>query len=140
MHGTLKLGIAFPLLVWFLQVLAITNAKRVGAKQFVFPGDSQVIGLKRDVAYFITMNPGYQGRQELPENLKVPTKRTRGSVTLSIREHTCSDTARPSLTPRASFTPFVERLRVIWQKLSVYHHALSRTSVLSLSRSIVMID
>lgn len=53
------------------QVLAITNAKRVGAKQFVFPGDSQVIGLKRDVAYFITMNPGYQGRQELPENLKV---------------------------------------------------------------------
>ena len=54
-----------------IQVLAITNAKRVGAKQFVFPGDSQVIGLKRDVAYFITMNPGYQGRQELPENLKV---------------------------------------------------------------------
>lgn len=54
-----------------MQVLAITNAKRVGAKQFVFPGDSQVIGLKRDVAYFITMNPGYQGRQELPENLKV---------------------------------------------------------------------
>ena len=53
------------------KVLAITNAKRVGAKQFVFPGDSQVIGLKRDVAYFITMNPGYQGRQELPENLKV---------------------------------------------------------------------
>lgn len=52
-------------------MLAITNAKRVGAKQFVFPGDSQVIGLKRDVAYFITMNPGYQGRQELPENLKV---------------------------------------------------------------------
>lgn len=54
-------------------MLAITNAKRVGAKEFVFPGDSQVIGLKRDVAYFITMNPGYQGRQELPENLKVQT-------------------------------------------------------------------
>ncbi|CAM9139333.1 unnamed protein product, partial [Choristocarpus tenellus] len=53
------------------QVLAITNAKRVGAKDFVFPGDSQIIFLKRDVAYFITMNPGYQGRQELPENLKV---------------------------------------------------------------------
>lgn len=63
-------GFVFPSR-WCLQVLAITNAKRVGAKQFVFPGDSQVIGLKRDVAYFITMNPGYQGRQELPENLKV---------------------------------------------------------------------
>lgn len=46
----------------------------MGAKQFVFPGDSRVIALKRDVAYFITMNPGYQGRQELPENLKVGYK------------------------------------------------------------------
>lgn len=53
------------------KVLAITNAKRVGAKQFEFPGDGRAIRLKRDVAYFITMNPGYQGRQELPENLKV---------------------------------------------------------------------
>lgn len=60
-----------------MQVLAITNAKRVGAKHFVFPGDSQAIGLKRDVAYFITMNPGYQGRQELPENLKACNGLTR---------------------------------------------------------------
>ncbi|OQR97844.1 dynein heavy chain, outer arm [Achlya hypogyna] len=52
------------------QVLAITNAKRVQAATFVFPGDSQVIPLNADVGYFITMNPGYQGRQELPENLK----------------------------------------------------------------------
>ena len=53
------------------QVLAITNAKRVGAKSFSFPGDPQVIGLIQNVGYFITMNPGYAGRQELPENLKV---------------------------------------------------------------------
>ena len=53
------------------QVLAITNAKRVGAKSFSFPGDPQVVGLIQNVAYFITMNPGYAGRQELPENLKV---------------------------------------------------------------------
>ncbi|CAM9274876.1 unnamed protein product [Chrysoparadoxa australica] len=52
------------------QVLAITNAKRIGSRSFSFPGDSAEISLKRDVAYFITMNPGYQGRQELPENLK----------------------------------------------------------------------
>lgn len=69
--------VPFLLLFRFVQVLAITNAKRVGAKEFVFPGDSQVIGLKRDVAYFITMNPGYQGRQELPENLKVCIDRFR---------------------------------------------------------------
>ncbi|CAM9825069.1 unnamed protein product [Heterosigma akashiwo] len=53
------------------QVLAITSAKRVGARTVQFPGDSQEISLNRDVGYFITMNPGYQGRQELPENLKV---------------------------------------------------------------------
>jgi dynein heavy chain len=52
------------------QVLAITNAKRAHASSFTFPGDSQEIALKSSVGYFITMNPGYQGRQELPENLK----------------------------------------------------------------------
>eukprot|EP00937_MAST-01D_sp_MAST-1D-sp2_P000239 g239.t1 len=52
------------------QVLAITNAKRIGGTSFSFPGDTQVIGLKPSVGYFITMNPGYAGRQELPENLK----------------------------------------------------------------------
>jgi dynein heavy chain len=52
------------------QVLAITNAKRSHASSFTFPGDSQEIYLNKQVGYFITMNPGYQGRQELPENLK----------------------------------------------------------------------
>eukprot|EP01038_Epipyxis_sp_PR26KG_P006437 gene6437-8857_t len=52
------------------QVLAITNAKRAHVSSFTFPGDSQDIKLNKSVGYFITMNPGYQGRQELPENLK----------------------------------------------------------------------
>ena len=63
------------------QVLAITNAKRVGAKSFSFPGDPQVIGLIQNVGYFITMNPGYAGRQELPENLKVLFR----SVSMMVR-------------------------------------------------------
>lgn len=52
------------------QVLAITNAKRAKSDKFAFPGDPSDIRLNPTVGYFITMNPGYQGRQELPENLK----------------------------------------------------------------------
>lgn len=52
------------------QVLAIQNAKKTGVKYFQFPGDPQNILLTPVCGYFITMNPGYAGRQELPENLK----------------------------------------------------------------------
>jgi dynein heavy chain len=52
------------------QVLAIQNAKKQGLRLFQFPGDPQNITLQPVCAFFITMNPGYAGRQELPENLK----------------------------------------------------------------------
>lgn len=52
------------------QVLAIQNAKKTGTKFFQFPGDPQNILLSPVCGFFITMNPGYAGRQELPENLK----------------------------------------------------------------------
>ena len=52
------------------QVLAIQNAKKQGVQNFQFPGDPQNIFLQPVCAFFITMNPGYAGRQELPENLK----------------------------------------------------------------------
>jgi len=52
------------------QVLAITNAKKTAVQYFQFPGDPQNILLRPVCAFFITMNPGYAGRQELPENLK----------------------------------------------------------------------
>lgn len=53
------------------QVLAITSAKRTHQSTFNFPGEPFPIPLARSVGYFITMNPTYQGRQELPENLKI---------------------------------------------------------------------
>ena len=52
------------------QVLAINNAKRSAAPKLQFPGDPDQIGMNPSCGFFITMNPGYAGRQELPENLK----------------------------------------------------------------------
>ncbi|XP_032161875.1 dynein heavy chain 11, axonemal isoform X2 [Mustela erminea] len=51
-----------------VQVKLIHNAIRNRRKRFVFLGEA--ITLKPSVGIFITMNPGYAGRTELPENLK----------------------------------------------------------------------
>eukprot|EP00937_MAST-01D_sp_MAST-1D-sp2_P000194 g194.t1 len=52
------------------QVLAVQTAKKTASEYFQFPGDPQNILLNAVCGFFITMNPGYAGRQELPENLK----------------------------------------------------------------------
>ena len=52
------------------QVLSVLNAKKSGVTQFQFPGDPQNVTMIPACGFFITMNPGYAGRQELPENLK----------------------------------------------------------------------
>lgn len=51
-------------------LLTIRIAKLKGQEHFEFDGRAEVI-LKQSQNVYITMNPGYAGRTELPDNLKV---------------------------------------------------------------------
>ncbi|KAJ3336288.1 Dynein heavy chain 10, axonemal, partial [Gonapodya sp. JEL0774] len=50
------------------QIKTIQNAMAMGLKRFQFEGNE--ISLDKKSGIFITMNPGYAGRTELPDNLK----------------------------------------------------------------------
>jgi len=64
------------------QLITITNAKLTNANKFIFEG--REIRIIRTCAAFITINPEYVGRSELPDNLNALFR----SVAMMIPDYT----------------------------------------------------
>jgi dynein heavy chain len=93
------------------QVESITSAKKLKLKNFMFPNEERPIRLVSSCAYFITMNPGYAGRQELPENLKVLFR----GVTMMLPNRQVIMMVKLASVGYSSYQPLSKKFNVLYK-------------------------
>jgi dynein heavy chain len=90
------------------QVQTIWNAVKAGVDHFVFE-DCDLV-LRRTCSAFITMNPGYAGRQELPENLKALFR----GVAMMVPDREIIMKVKLASSGYTEFTILAQKFRVLY--------------------------